>query len=89
MTSLVFRSTSILSVVNLSYPVEVKVNLNAVSRLEFPSITICNLNPIRKDVVKSGHFKLIEDVLELDDTDMLYDDYMDDLKDMWEQGKRQ
>ena len=69
-----------------SYPVEVKIEMKAVPKLEFPSVTICNLNPLKKDHMHDGPFALLRDYFELDDTDSLYDDYWEETRKHLEGG---
>ena len=58
---------------------EVKIELKAVSKLDFPSVSVCNLNPLKKKYMHHGPFEDLEDYFELDDTDSLYDDYWADV----------
>lgn len=69
-----------------SYPVEVKIERKADPNMQFPSITLCNINPLRASKL-SGSFTCIKTSLELDDQDILYDDYINDMMASWESGK--
>ncbi|XP_052101134.1 amiloride-sensitive sodium channel subunit alpha-like [Mytilus californianus] len=40
----------------LSYPYEVKIELKSIQKMEFPSVTVCNRNPIRQSKFKSSPF---------------------------------
>lgn len=66
-----------------SYPVEVKLEVKATSNLEFPSVTICNVNPLRKSQMSGDAFVNVSKYFQLDDTDMLYDAYLSQLKKIW------
>ena len=70
-----------------SWPIEVKIEVTAVSKLDFPSVTICNLNPLRRSKQHMGPFAALSDVFEIDDTDTLYDDFISDLEERWEECK--
>ncbi|WAR16926.1 SCNNG-like protein, partial [Mya arenaria] len=65
------------------WPVEHSVEVRAVPNLKFPSVTICNINPLKACTLKGGEFEAIEDILELDDKDMLFDDYKNDRMREW------
>ncbi|GFO34208.1 amiloride-sensitive sodium channel subunit gamma [Plakobranchus ocellatus] len=54
------------------YPLEVKHELKASTELEFPSVTICNMNPIKKDKVSKPPFNALEKYLEPNIDDLLY-----------------
>ncbi|XP_053382877.1 degenerin unc-8-like [Mercenaria mercenaria] len=69
----------------LSYPVEVKIEVEAVPNLMFPSVTICNLNPLKRSRMHRGPFENISDYFELDDRDILYDDFISDQMREWEE----
>ncbi|CAG5120526.1 unnamed protein product, partial [Candidula unifasciata] len=55
-----------------SYPMEVKLDLKASRVLDFPSVTICNLNPIRLDSVKQDPYRPLETFASPNLFDMLY-----------------
>lgn len=65
---------------------EVKIQRKADPNIEFPSITVCNINPLRASQL-SGPFSGIYDMLQLDDKDMLYEDYIEDLQEDWSHGE--
>lgn len=63
------------------YPIEVKVELKSVPKMEFPSVTICNLNPLRRDMMWEGPFQNIAgSMFTHKDDDTLYDGYKDKLQ---------
>ncbi|XP_045167548.2 amiloride-sensitive sodium channel subunit alpha-like [Mercenaria mercenaria] len=68
-----------------SYPVEVKIEVEAVPNLMFPSVTICNLNPLKRSMMDRGPFKNISHYFKLDDNDLLYDDFVDDKMREWKE----
>lgn len=56
-----------------NYPVDVKIELNSAPRLDFPSVTICNRNPLRKSMIASSPFSAMEnDFLKVKRDDSLY-----------------
>ncbi|XP_052259151.1 amiloride-sensitive sodium channel subunit beta-2-like [Dreissena polymorpha] len=61
------------------WPVELSIEVNAVPVLQFPSVTICNINPLKKDNMRSGPFQEKSAVFTLGKDDMIYDDYLNDL----------
>ncbi|KAL4218107.1 ligand-gated sodium channel [Mactra antiquata] len=65
------------------YPVEVKVEVTAVPNLDFPSVTICNLNPLKRSMMSYPPFDNLSNYFHLDDKDMLYDDFIDDKRREW------
>ncbi|XP_045182436.2 amiloride-sensitive sodium channel subunit alpha-like [Mercenaria mercenaria] len=67
----------------LSYPVEVKIEVEAVPNLIFPSVTICNLNPLKRSMMGRGPFKDISYYFKLDDSDILYDDFIKERRRKW------
>ena len=71
---------------HFSYPVEVKIEVKAVPKLEFPSVTLCNLNPLKRDHMHEGPFAYLHEYFELDDTDSLYDDYWKEAREHLEGG---
>lgn len=70
----------------LSYPVEVKIEVTAVPNLMFPSVTICNLNALKRSQSHKAPFDALSDYFTIDDSDMLYDDFIDDQKREWLEG---
>ena len=48
-----------------SYPTSVEIEIVSRPRLEFPAVTVCNENPVRKSLV--GRIKEYSDLLVLDD----------------------
>ncbi|XP_021348423.1 acid-sensing ion channel 1-like isoform X2 [Mizuhopecten yessoensis] len=70
------------------YPVDVKIELVSVAKIEFPSVTICNRNPLRKSIIKNSPFRTMEDdFLKVKQDDSLYDKAYDMMfkkdKDQW------
>ncbi|XP_052253065.1 amiloride-sensitive sodium channel subunit gamma-like [Dreissena polymorpha] len=61
------------------WPVELSIEVKAVPVLQFPSVTICNINPLKKDNMRSGPFQEKSAVFTLGKDDMIYDGYSDDL----------
>ncbi|KAK7496040.1 hypothetical protein BaRGS_00012741 [Batillaria attramentaria] len=59
------------------YPMEVKMDIEAARQLEFPSVTVCNMNPIKKQEVEHNpaFYPLKHFTDKIDDDDMLYDYY--------------
>ncbi|XP_059174117.1 amiloride-sensitive sodium channel subunit gamma-like [Physella acuta] len=55
-----------------SYPVEVKLDLKASVELEFPSVTICNLNPIRQSSARHEPYKALEKFVQPESDDILF-----------------
>ncbi|KAK0046492.1 amiloride-sensitive sodium channel subunit beta [Biomphalaria pfeifferi] len=60
----------------LAYPTEVKIELKAASELEFPSVTVCNLNPIRRNEINSEPFKVLAEFIEPVTSDVLFKQIM-------------
>ena len=63
-----------------------KIERKADPNMQFPSITICNINPLKACQLK-GPFSSIKGPLEIDDDDMLYDDYIEDTLENWKEGE--
>jgi hypothetical protein len=57
-----------------SYPMEVKVDILTASEIQFPSVTLCNLNPIRADALReSQQFRpLVHYTDQIKNDDQLY-----------------
>ncbi|XP_076465407.1 epithelial sodium channel subunit gamma-like [Babylonia areolata] len=57
-----------------SYPLEVKLDLQAAKVLDFPSVTICNLNPLKKSAARDNPAfgPIVHYADQIDDDDMLY-----------------
>ena len=47
-TGYAFYQVATLIITYLEYPVDVKLDVNPKTELEFPAITLCNMNPFRK-----------------------------------------
>lgn len=56
-----------------AYPVEVKIELIAKQKMDFPSVTVCNRNPVRKSKMKTSPFYAVKDVFEMKQDKWLYD----------------
>lgn len=56
-----------------AYPVEVKIELIAKQKMDFPSVTVCNRNPVRKSQLKKSPFYAVKDISELKQDNSLYD----------------
>ena len=66
---------------------EVKIELTAVPRLEFPSVTICNLNPLKKGNMHRVPFVALHEYFHLDDRDSLYEDYWEEVESHFKERK--
>nr|KAG5705928.1 hypothetical protein BaRGS_010818 [Batillaria attramentaria] len=57
--------------------IQVKMDIEAARQLEFPSVTVCNMNPIKKQEVEHNpaFYPLKHFTDKIDDDDMLYDYY--------------
>ncbi|KAK3584638.1 hypothetical protein CHS0354_003923 [Potamilus streckersoni] len=64
------------------YPVEVKTELRAVPRHEFPSVTVCNLNPLKDSRKRDEPFHTLGSTFIIKDDDMLYNEYVGGLEEM-------
>ncbi|XP_048735212.2 degenerin unc-8-like [Ostrea edulis] len=64
-----------------SYPVEVKVELKSAAKLAFPSVTVCNRNPLKKCKLGESVFAGLTDTFNLKTDDTLYNEAMDKLRD--------
>lgn len=47
-----------------SYPIEVKFDIISSSKMEFPSVTICNINPLKNKKLKRGAFENVTEYFE-------------------------
>lgn len=56
-----------------SYPYEVKIEIESVPRMEFPSVTICNRNPVKKSKYKHSPFQVYKKYFELSHDSSLFD----------------
>lgn len=63
-----------------SYPVEVKIELKSASKLAFPSVTICNRNPLKKSKLPGSVFSRLKDMLDLKTDTTLYNGAMEQLQ---------
>lgn len=54
------------------YPIEVKLDLKAAPQLDFPSVTICNLNPILERHLKNDPYKDLDQYSKPDTKDTLF-----------------
>ena len=61
------------------YPIEVKLEIEAAKELAFPSVTVCNLNPIRSQKLnRDEQFESLKHFTDqIQNDDMLYDFYYD------------
>ncbi|XP_076443977.1 epithelial sodium channel subunit gamma-like [Babylonia areolata] len=67
----------------LSYPMEVKIEMEAATQLEFPSVTVCNLNPLRLGQLHKPSFRPLARVTSLlDNDDVLYHYYYNNYQSM-------
>ncbi|KAL3891467.1 hypothetical protein ACJMK2_003729 [Sinanodonta woodiana] len=71
------------------YPVEVKTELRAVPRHEFPSVTVCNLNPLKDSRKRDEPFNSLGNTLIIKDDDMLYNQYVGGLQERLRDNKTQ
>ncbi|KAJ8304243.1 hypothetical protein KUTeg_017826 [Tegillarca granosa] len=56
-----------------NYPVDVKIEMVSVPRMEFPSVTICNRNPLKKSKVKDSPFMEVWKSFEIKEDNSMYD----------------
>ncbi|XP_033750683.1 LOW QUALITY PROTEIN: acid-sensing ion channel 1-like [Pecten maximus] len=60
------------------YPVDVKIELISSPTMEFPSVTICNRNPLRKSMIDYSPFRTMQDdFLKVKQDDRLYEKAFD------------
>ncbi|XP_067664680.1 amiloride-sensitive sodium channel subunit gamma-like [Haliotis asinina] len=71
-----------------SYPVEVRMDLVAAQELDFPSITVCNLNPLKQSKLHERPYSNLRSFMELESQDRLYTAFKDNFYDDWYEGKR-
>ncbi|XP_062572375.1 amiloride-sensitive sodium channel subunit gamma-like [Saccostrea cucullata] len=64
-----------------SYPVEVKIELKSAPKLAFPSVTVCNRNPLKKSKLRDSVFSGLTQMFDLKTDDTLYNGAMDRLRD--------
>lgn len=63
-----------------SYPVEVKIELKSAPKLAFPSVTVCNRNPLKKSKLAGSVFSRLRDKLDLKTDTTLYNGAMEQLQ---------
>ncbi|XP_041375089.1 degenerin-like protein asic-1 [Gigantopelta aegis] len=61
-----------------SYPVEVKMDLVSARELAFPSVTVCNLNPLKHSKRHKVPFNEIQAFVEIEYNDILYSQFQTD-----------
>ena len=57
MTAGLLYNTTRLTSLYLTYPVSVSVSVVTESRLQFPAVTVCNVNPVKKSAWNKFTFK--------------------------------
>lgn len=62
------------------YPVEVKIDMISLPKMEFPSVTICNRNPLKKSKVKGSPFENIENHFVIERDESMYDKALERFK---------
>lgn len=55
-----------------NYPVELKITLRTAHVLEFPAVTICNINPVRKEQLMHSDLNTLLPKIDLSVDDQLY-----------------
>ncbi|XP_046554137.1 acid-sensing ion channel 2-like [Haliotis rubra] len=70
-----------------NYPVEVKMDLVAAQELDFPSITVCNLNPLKKSKLHEMPYRDLASFMQLESQDKLYTAFKDNYYDDWYEDK--
>ena len=58
-----------------SYPVEVKMDLVTARQLDFPSVTVCNLNPLKYSKRHEQPFNEIQTFVDVEYNDILYSQF--------------
>ncbi|XP_071102852.1 epithelial sodium channel subunit gamma-like [Haliotis cracherodii] len=71
-----------------NYPMEVKMDLVAAQEIEFPSVTVCNLNPLKQSKLMEMPYADLGSFMQLESQDMLYTAFKDNYYDDW-QAKQQ
>ncbi|XP_052701236.1 degenerin unc-8-like [Crassostrea angulata] len=69
-----------------SYPVEVKIELKSAPKLAFPSVTVCNRNPLKKSKLAGSVFSRLRDKLDLKTDTTLYNGAMEQLQNKGHSG---
>lgn len=65
-----------------SYPIEVKFDIISRSKMEFPSVTICNINPLRHKKLYMGAFENVTEYFnhKASEQELMYDKAKEDMQ---------
>lgn len=63
-----------------NYPVEVKIEIKSASKLDFPSVTVCNRNPLKRSKLTASVFSKLSETFDLKTDATLYNGAMDRLR---------